>query len=100
MLKLLCGNKHQVFTGVCIRTSSELHVFSDCTEVTCAELTDEEIYHYIRTYKPFDKAGSYGVQDWFGYAAVKGIKGCFYNVMGLPVYRLRNELKSLGFITI
>jgi septum formation protein len=98
MLKTICGNKHEVFTGVCIRTKEVVHVFSERTEVFCNLMSEEDLLHYIRNYKPFDKAGSYGIQDWFGYSAVERINGCFYNVMGLPVNRLRKELKNLGLI--
>ena len=99
MLKTICGNSHEVFTGVCIRTKDITHVFSERTEVFCNTMTDEELLHYIRNYQPYDKAGSYGIQDWFGYSAVEKINGCFYNVMGLPVNRLKKELKLLNLIT-
>ena len=95
MLKEICGTTHTVFTGVCLRDSNSVTVFSDRTEVTVKALTDEEIWHYIRVYKPFDRAGSYGIQDWFGYVAVEKINGCFYNVMGLPVSRLYAALKEM-----
>lgn len=93
MLRMICGHKHEVFTGVCLTTSQKQHVFYERTEVFCRNLTDEEIRYYIRHFKPFDKAGSYGIQDWFGYTAVERIQGCFYNVMGLPVSRLYKELR-------
>lgn len=95
MLKMICGKKHEVFTGVCIKTGQERIVFSDRSEVYCRDIGDEAILHYINTYKPFDKAGSYGIQDWFGYTAVEKINGCFYNVMGLPVGKLYQQLKLL-----
>ena len=63
--------------------------------MTIKPLSDGEIWHYIKTYKPFDKAGSYGIQDWFGYVAVEKINGCFYNVMGLPISKLYEKLKAL-----
>jgi septum formation protein len=94
MLKIICGTTHEVFTGVCLRTKDKTYTFYDRSEVTCKGLTDEEIWHYIHNYKPFDKAGSYGIQDWFGYTAVEKINGCFYNVMGLPVSKLYDELKK------
>ncbi len=94
MLKALCGNTHTVYTGVCLTAPHKQHIFFEATQVTCIALSDEEINHYISHYKPFDKAGSYGIQDWFGYAAVSKIEGCFYNVMGLPVSRLYRELQS------
>ena len=95
MLKTICGTTHEVFTGVCLRSSVKTHTFYERTEVTCKTLTDDNIWHYIKNYKPFDKAGSYGIQDWFGYTAVEKINGCFYNVMGLPVSRVNEELKKL-----
>lgn len=96
MLKTICGTTHEVFTGVCLRTENSMHSFYERTEVTCKTLSDDDIWHYIRHYKPFDKAGSYGIQDWFGYTAVEKINGCFYNVMGLPVSRLNEELRKIG----
>lgn len=69
--------------------------FSAVTEVTFAELSDEEIDYYIRVYKPMDKAGSYGIQEWIGFIGVRGISGSYFNVMGLPVQRLYTELKKL-----
>ncbi len=95
MLKEICGTTHEVYTGVCLRTSSTSNVFYDRSEVTCKALTDEEIWHYIRNYHPFDKAGSYGIQDWFGYTAVEKINGSFYNVMGLPVGKVYEAIKTI-----
>lgn len=94
MLRKLSGRMHEVFTGVCIKNDEKQLVFSERTEVWFHELSDEEIWHYIRTCKPFDKAGSYGVQDWMGYVGVKKINGCFYNVMGFPVARFYRELQQ------
>jgi septum formation protein len=96
MLSEICGTHHTVFTGVCLRTSTQLVSFYESSEVYIKKLTDEEIWFYIKNYKPFDKAGSYGIQDWFGYVAVQKIDGCFYNVMGLPVSMLYDELKKLN----
>lgn len=96
MLKEICGTTHIVYTGVCLRTSDNIVPFFDSSEVVIKPLTDEEIMHYINNYKPFDKAGSYGIQDWFGYVAVEKINGSFYNVMGLPVGRLYDELKKIS----
>jgi septum formation protein len=96
MLREICGTTHMVYTGVCLATQQSLHTFYDSTEVFIKKLTDEEIWHYIRNYKPFDRAGSYGIQDWFGYIAVEKINGCFYNVMGLPVSKLYDELKKIS----
>jgi septum formation protein len=94
MLKILSGATHEVFTGVCLRSATLQKVFSERTEVTCRLLSDDEIRYYISSFKPFDKAGSYGIQDWFGYTAVERINGCFYNVMGLPVSRVYKELSA------
>lgn len=95
MLKKLSGRTHQVITGVCLTTTNFQHTFSSVTEVTFAELSDEEIGFYVEHFRPFDKAGAYGVQEWIGYVGVTGLKGSFYNVMGLPVQRLYQELKRL-----
>lgn len=94
MLRLLSGNTHKVITGVTIATLEKKVTFSNVTQVTFAQMTDEEIYHYIDTYAPFDKAGAYGIQEWIGYMGVTGINGCFYNVMGLPVNHLYTVLKE------
>lgn len=94
MLRQLSGKTHQVYTGVCLTTVDKQVAFSCCTDVTFARLTDEEINHYVSRYRPFDKAGSYGVQEWIGYVGVESIHGSFYNVMGLPVQRLYQALKQ------
>lgn len=94
MLRLLSGKTHQVFTGVCIRTKDKKISFVSCSDVKFSELSDDEINHYIEKYKPYDKAGSYGVQEWIGYIAVEKITGSFYNIMGLPVHQLYKVLKS------
>jgi septum formation protein len=95
ILKKLSGDMHLVYTSVCLRTQQFEKVFSETTEVYFDPLTDDEIRYYIDTYKPFDKAGAYGAQDWIGYVAVNRIVGSYFNVMGLPVHRLYKELKSL-----
>lgn len=95
MLKQICGATHQVYTGVCIKTHSQKQLFFDKTDVTCRSMSDDELWYYIKNYHPFDKAGSYGIQDWFGYTAVERIHGCFYNVMGLPVGKLYQAIKRL-----
>ena len=95
MLKEICGTTHEVFTGVCLRTNNNLITFFERSEVVCKPISEDAIWHYIKNYKPFDKAGSYGIQDWFGYTAVEKINGCFYNVMGLPVSRVYAEIKKL-----
>ncbi|MBO7652549.1 MAG: septum formation protein Maf [Bacteroidales bacterium] len=94
MLRLLSGKTHLVVTGVCLRSVDKVVSFSVKTEVTFSKLDDEEIRFYIENYKPFDKAGAYGIQEWIGKVAVEGINGSFYNVVGLPVQRLYRELKK------
>lgn len=93
MLRQLSGRTHEVITGVCLTTVSKQRAFSTTTRVRFAELTDDEINYYVAKYRPFDKAGSYGIQEWIGYVGVEAIDGSFYNVMGLPVQRLFQELK-------
>lgn len=95
MLKKLSGRTHLVITGVCLTTVRFQKSFAAVTEVTFDSLTDDEIRFYVERYRPFDKAGAYGVQEWIGYVGVTGMNGSFYNVMGLPVQRLYRELKKL-----
>ncbi|KAA6339932.1 Septum formation protein Maf [termite gut metagenome] len=95
MLGKLSGKTHQVITGVYLTTTGWQRCFSSVTEVTFALLTQEEIDYYVRNYRPFDKAGSYGVQEWIGFVGVKSISGSYYNVMGLPIQRLYKELKTI-----
>ncbi|WP_406825930.1 Maf family protein [Pedobacter sp. KACC 23697] len=92
MLKKLSGSKHEVFTGVTLAKEGRIHSFYDRTIVYCKAVTAEEIDFYIDHYKPFDKAGSYGVQDWWGIVVVERIEGSYTNVMGLPTEKLYNEL--------
>ena len=94
MLHKLSGRTHQVITGVCLTTTDKQRAFSVTTDVTFKQLTDEEIDYYIRTYRPFDKAGAYGIQEWIGYVGVTGLNGSYFNVMGLPVQRIYNELTT------
>ena len=96
MLNTLSGRKHEVITGVCLRCKNDLITFSDLTEVTFKDFTQKEIEYYVNKYKPFDKAGAYGIQDWLGLIGVKKIKGSFYNIVGLPtqkLYTFLNECK-------
>ena len=92
MIKKLSGKTHSVYTSVTIRSLEKEVTFSDETQVTFADLTDEEIYFYIDNYKPFDKAGAYGVQEWIGYIGVENMNGSYFNVMGLPTHKLYKEL--------
>ena len=92
MLESLSGRKHVVETGVCIRTNRKCVSFTAFSDVYFKSLTREEIEYYVDHFRPYDKAGSYGVQEWMGYAGITKIEGSFYNVMGLPVQRLYDEL--------
>lgn len=92
MLRLLSGRTHQVTTGVCLLTAEKERCFDVTTDVTFKTLTDEEILYYVNRYRPFDKAGAYGIQEWIGYIGVTGLNGSYYNVMGLPVQRIYQEL--------
>lgn len=94
MLSELSGNVHTVVTGVTVFTTDRVESLSCSSEVEFAPLSDEEIDYYVENYRPLDKAGSYGIQEWIGYMGIKGIKGSFYNVMGLPVQRLYALLKT------
>ena len=94
MLQSLSGHEHHVVTGVCLTTTEKQKAFSVISAVKFATLTDEEIGYYVDKYQPFDKAGAYGIQEWIGYIGVESINGSFYNVMGLPVQRLYQELKK------
>lgn len=93
MLKELSGKIHKVVSGVCIAGKDKRITFSTTTEVKFCELCDEDIEYYVNNYLPFDKAGAYGIQEWIGCVAVEWIKGSYYNVVGLPVHRLYEELK-------
>ncbi|WP_028904328.1 Maf-like protein [Prevotella sp. P6B4] len=95
MLREISGRTHQVTTGVSLLTSTQQCSFSVTTDVTFKQLTDEEIQHYVSHYRPFDKAGAYGIQEWIGYIGVTGLHGSYYNVMGLPVQRIYTELQKL-----
>lgn len=94
MLRTLSGKIHEVITGVNILTKKKHCIFAVTSEVSFAELTDEEIDYYIENYRPFDKAGAYGIQEWIGFIGVNGLRGSYFNVMGLPVQRLYEELKK------
>ncbi|MGL4364306.1 MAG: Maf family nucleotide pyrophosphatase [Bacteroidales bacterium] len=92
MLQKLSGKTHEVLTGVCLRHKEQYHSFFETTRVTFRHLQDDEIIYYIKQYKPYDKAGAYGVQEWLGYTAVERIEGSYQNIMGLPVQKLYVEL--------
>jgi septum formation protein len=93
ILKIISGNTHDVITGICLRSNIDQRVFSETTKVTFEPLSEEEINYYIKNFRPFDKAGAYGIQEWIGMAGISRIEGSYFNVMGLPVHRLYKELK-------
>lgn len=95
MLRLLSNNKHFVHTAVCVRSKTKRLSFYDTTEVKFRALSDQEIQYYIDNFKPYDKAGSYGAQDWLGLMGIERLKGCFYNVMGFPVSKFYNEFNRI-----
>lgn len=97
MLQKLSGNRHLVVTGVSVTTRTEQLSFSSRTDVFFKHLSNEEIIFYVDTYKPFDKAGAYGIQEWIGYIGIERIEGSFYNVMGLPIQKLYETLRKLQF---
>lgn len=94
MLRRLAGRRHTVVSGVTLRSRKQMCTFDARTSVWLRDLTDEEIAYYVDTYHPFDKAGSYGIQEWIGYVAIERIEGSFYNVMGLPIQKLYTELNK------
>ncbi len=93
MLKELSGKTHKVITGVCLTTQEKQKSFSVTSEVRFAKLEDSEIEYYVSKYKPLDKAGAYGIQEWIGYVAVEFMSGSYFNIMGLPIQRLYQEMK-------
>lgn len=94
MLKGLSGKKHEVITGVCLLSAEKKVSFYALTDVWFKSLTDEEIHYYLENYRPYDKAGAYGIQEWIGYVGINHIEGSFFNVMGLPVQSLYEHLKN------
>ena len=94
MLRLLSGRSHKVITAVTIRDRQKTSTSSDTAIVHFKELTDEEIYHYIDTYRPFDKAGAYGIQEWIGYIGIDRIEGSYFTIMGFPVHTVYQELQK------
>lgn len=95
MLRLLSGKTHQVYTAITIKTLDKTITETDVADVEFDEISDEEIDFYIQNYKPFDKAGSYGIQEWLGMAKIKNIKGNFYTIMGLPTHLVYHILKNI-----
>ena len=97
MLRELSGRTHQVITGVTLTTQDRQTSFSVETDVTMKQFTDDEIRYYVQKYRPFDKAGAYGIQEWIGHIGVTALSGSYFNVMGLPVQRIYEALKKYGF---
>ncbi len=95
ILKQLSGQTHEVITSVCFLSSKKCDLIFDVTKVTFAEILDDEIDYYLKNYKPFDKAGAYGIQEWIGFVGVAAIDGSYTNVMGLPTHKVYNYLKNL-----
>lgn len=94
MLRILSGRTHEVITGVCLTTPGKVVSFYVKSSVSFAPVKEEDIVYYVDAFKPYDKAGAYGIQEWIGYVAVEGIEGSFYNVMGLPIQRVYQELSK------
>lgn len=95
MLRALSGKKHEVITSISIKSKAAQKIINDVTKVTFKELSDEEINYYIKNYKPFDKAGAYGIQEWIGFIGIENIEGSYFNVVGLPVHKLYKELMDI-----
>lgn len=95
MLQNLSNKKHQVITSVCFKTNTKTEVFSEITEVTFTELSLIDIHYYLNTYKPYDKAGAYGIQDWIGLIGISKIEGSYTNVVGLPTHLVYDFLRNL-----
>ena len=94
MLRALSGDRHTVYTGVCLRSKDKDESFTESTDVIFNPLSDTDIDYYVDTYRPFDKAGAYGIQEWIGMVGIRAIEGCYYNVVGLPVASLYERLKK------
>ncbi len=95
MIVSLSGNTHEVITSVCFTQKDEQHIVNDTTKVTFKELTPEEINYYIDNFQPYDKAGGYGIQEWFGYIAVTHLEGSYFNVMGMPLHKVYKMLMKI-----
>jgi len=95
MLKELSGKKHEVITSISIKSLAFQKIINDITTVYFKEITDEEINYYVKNYKPFDKAGAYGIQEWLGFIAIHKMEGSYFNVVGLPIHKLYKELMDL-----
>jgi septum formation protein len=100
ILSELSGKSHDVITGVCLRLKDKELVFSETTRIHFKALSLEEIEYYIDNYQPYDKAGAYAIQEWIGMIGIERMEGDYFNVVGLPLFRLNQELKLLGFGTL
>jgi septum formation protein len=98
MLRSLSGRTHQVYTGITVKTTDKTFTQTDVADVTFDEITDDEIQYYVQNYKPFDKAGSYGIQEWLGMAKIKSLTGSFYTIMGLPTHLVYKILKEISAV--
>lgn len=96
MISALSGNSHEVITSVAFTTVSDQIIINDTTTVTFKELTEEEINYYIDNFQPYDKAGGYGIQEWFGYIAVTSLQGSYFNVMGMPLHKVYETLMQMA----
>lgn len=96
MLRSLSGKTHKVYTACTLKSAKGQTTFTDVAEVTFSEISDEEIQYYLENHRPYDKAGSYGIQEWLGMAKVSGIRGSYYTIMGLPTHLVYEQLKLLG----
>jgi septum formation protein len=94
ILSKLSGKTHEVISGVCLMTNTETIVFSDVTEVHFSSLNERDIHHYINTYKPYDKAGAYAIQEWIGLMGIEKINGSYYNIVGLPIHKVIQALRN------
>lgn len=94
MLSSLSGRMHNVISGVCLKSNKKVVSFDETTKVYFKSLTDEEIAYYIKQYKPYDKAGAYGIQEWIGMIGIDRIEGSYFNVMGLPIHKIYQELRK------
>ncbi len=95
MLQSLVGKCHQVYTGVCLRTTDKTISFTEKTDVYFRQLDNDELAYYVDKYQPYDKAGAYGIQEWIGMVGISRIEGCYYNVMGLPMARVYEAIRQL-----
>ena len=95
MLRMLSGKTHQVYTGVTFAYKDKMETIVDCTDVSFRHLTDDEINYYVSHYKPFDKAGAYGVQEWIGYVGVERMEGSYFNVMGFPIEKVYTKINEI-----